>query len=88
MNRLAADYVDIYGMTCFYCGRTLGGDDLESPPISVRALRPELPQLAADVIGRALSRRPEERFPSITSFASALSQAIVSSESSSRSSHS
>jgi serine/threonine-protein kinase len=47
---------------------------LTSAPPSVCALRPDLPQGVADVVGRALSRAPIERFASITAFAVALSQ--------------
>ena len=47
---------------------------LKAEPRSVRALRPEIPQAVADVIARALSRAPDDRFPSITAFAGALAR--------------
>ncbi len=41
------------------------------PPLS--ELRPEVTPAVAQVIERALAKRPEDRFPSVTSFATALS---------------
>jgi serine/threonine protein kinase len=65
-------------------GRTpFAGDDVmevlrqvissEAPPIE--QLAPHVPQDAGDVLRRALSKDPEQRFPSITDFASALTRA-------------
>jgi serine/threonine protein kinase len=43
----------------------------EAPP-DVRELRPELPPVLAEVVGRALAKSPEQRFPSGNTFALAL----------------
>jgi serine/threonine-protein kinase len=45
---------------------------LESEPVPLRSRRPDLPGPLADVVHRALARRPEHRFPDAAAFAAAL----------------
>ncbi len=48
---------------------------LQTPPPPLTAHQPELPVAVERVVLRALAKHPEERFPTITAFATALSQA-------------
>ncbi len=52
---------------------------IRDTPTAPSVVRPEIPQRVDDVILRALSKRPEERFESIAEFAEALSSAWRSS---------
>jgi serine/threonine-protein kinase len=52
---------------------------IRDTPTAPSVVRPEIPQRVDDVILRALSKRPEERFDSIAEFAEALSAAWRSS---------
>jgi len=47
----------------------------QTPPPPLTAHQPELPVAVERVVLRALAKHPEERFPTITAFATALSQA-------------
>jgi WD40 repeat protein len=46
-----------------------------TPPPSLRAQVPELPEAVEQVIFTALAKKPEERFPSVIAFATALQEA-------------
>jgi len=45
---------------------------LTAPPPSVRAVRPELPEWVDRVVAKALAKRPDDRWPSMTALAEAL----------------
>ncbi len=49
---------------------------LSDPPPSVSARRPDLPAAADAVLGRALAKAPEDRFPNCLAFAGALRDAL------------
>ncbi len=49
---------------------------LVSPPPPLRALNPAVSQRVAQVINRALAKRPERRWPSVQAFADALDAAL------------
>ena len=57
-------------------GETLLRQSAEPPP-SPRSLQPSLPAEADAVVLKALAKYPQERFPSVTAFARALSKAMV-----------
>ncbi len=46
---------------------------LTAPPPSVRAVRPELPEWVDLLVAKALAKRPDDRWPSMTALAQALS---------------
>lgn len=46
---------------------------LESDPLPLRSLRPDIPRELDDIVRRAMSRAPQDRFPSATQLADALS---------------
>jgi serine/threonine protein kinase len=47
---------------------------LQDDPVPIRDRRPDVPAPLADVIGRALTRKPADRFPDATSLRAALSR--------------
>lgn len=49
---------------------------VSDPPPPVQVRRPEVPPGVADAIARALSKSPDDRFPSVRAFASAMSTAL------------
>jgi serine/threonine protein kinase len=49
---------------------------LNNPPPSARALRPELPEPAEAALRKALAKRPEDRFDSAGTFATAFSDGV------------
>ena len=50
---------------------------LESPPPRVTALRPDLPPAIDQVVGHALAKSPEDRFPSCRALVTAARQALT-----------
>lgn len=55
----------------------ISSQHLQTPPPSLRAKIPELPQAIEDVVLTALAKQPEQRFASVLDFASALETALV-----------
>ena len=49
---------------------------LNNPPPSARALRPELSEPAEAALRKALAKRPEDRFDSAETFATAFSDGV------------
>ncbi|GAB4423860.1 MAG: hypothetical protein Kow00106_20840 [Anaerolineae bacterium] len=49
---------------------------LNERPMPLRAYRPDVPEAVEQVIGRALAKKPEERFPTCMAFAQAFEGAI------------
>ena len=81
--------VDQYALACVVHHSLTGnppfeaGSDLQllqahlsQPPPRVTEVRPELPNEVDDVLGRALSKAPGERYPTTTDFAAALAIAL------------
>lgn len=46
------------------------------PPTRVQIYRPDAPQAVEDVLGCALAKNPEDRFPTVSAFAEAFSKAV------------
>jgi len=67
-----------YMLTCEYIyNEPEGGGDLirlllEEQPVPIRSRRPDVPEALAAIIGKCLSRDPNERFPDATSMRRAL----------------
>lgn len=51
---------------------------LHTPPIPVSQINPHIPTAADAVLLRALAKRPEERYPSVSAFVQNLQQALLS----------
>lgn len=62
-------------------GRELASQHLFSPPPSLRVLVPVISTEVEAVVLRALAKKPEDRFPTVISFALALEQAVLSNRS-------
>ncbi len=56
----------------------LGYAILNTPPVSVMTLRPDLPPLLGDIVNRAISKDLKERYPSWMEFGKDLSKAFTS----------
>lgn len=50
---------------------------LQDPPTPIQVSRPDLPPQTMMVLGRAMAKKPEDRWPSCVEFAEALKQAAV-----------
>jgi len=83
--------LDQYGLACVlyhalagappFTGATrqaIAARHLYDTPPSLRSTRPDLPKAVEQAVMRALSKEPEQRFPSVGAFAAALASAAVS----------
>ncbi len=71
-------YVTLTGRLPFEASNTpaLMYQHLQNAPTPIQTLRPDLPPEMMEVLGRALAKRPEERWPSCVAFVEALYQNV------------
>ncbi|HZT07041.1 MAG TPA: serine/threonine-protein kinase [Chloroflexota bacterium] len=50
---------------------------VSNPPTPITSINPAIPEAVAMVVGRALRKKPEDRFPSCVAFAEALTAAVA-----------